>query len=400
MTRPLSKKILGVKPSPTVTLNAKAAAMIKEGLPVLSFAVGEPHFPTPQIVVDQAIESLRAGRTKYGAAGGGPELRKAIAAKLERENRVKFAPEQVVVGIGAKEILFHLMLSLLNEGDEVLLPAPFWVSYADQVIAAGAVPVIVPVPASFPGNPLDIAEIEKYATPRTVAIVINSPNNPSGYVLNEKKLHEVGEWLLKKDWWVISDEIYEYLSFDTPQKSLLELFPTLRERFILINGLSKSFSMTGWRVGYGVGPQPVMNLVKSLQSHSSTCLPMFIEDAAVVAVEKGRPLVEKELTEMNSLRKVAIAEFGKIAGLPFVEPQGAFYVFLDFRPFLAKSAGKFPGKFKDTMAICEWLLTEHHVALVPGEAFGSPGFIRFSYAVSENKLREGISRIQRALSTA
>jgi aspartate aminotransferase len=394
MTAPLSKRILGVKPSPTVTLNAKAAAMVKQGLPVLSFAVGEPHFPTPQVIVDKAIESLKAGRTKYGAAGGGPELRKAIAAKLERENHLQFAPEQVVVGIGAKEILFHLMLSLLNEGDEVLLPAPFWVSYADQVVAAGAVPVIVPVPKSFPENPLDLAEIEKYASPRTVAIVINSPNNPSGYVLNEKKLREVGAWLespTRKNWWVISDEIYEYLSFDTEQKSLLEVCPGLRDRFILINGLSKSFSMTGWRVGYGVGPQPVMNLVKSLQSHSSTSLPGFIEDAAIVAIEKGRPLMSAQLAEMDSLRKTAIEEFRKIPGLSFVEPQGAFYAFLDFRPLLAKTR-----KFNDTMAICEWLLTEHHVAVVPGEAFGAPGFIRFSYAVSEEKLREGIARIRKA----
>ncbi|MDR3606088.1 MAG: pyridoxal phosphate-dependent aminotransferase [Oligoflexia bacterium] len=392
MTHPLSKKILGVKASPTITLNAKATAMIKQGLPVLSFAVGEPHFPTPQIVVDKAIESMRAGRTKYGAAGGGPELRKAIATKLERENRLKFAPEQIVVGIGAKEILFHLMLTLLNDGDEVLLPAPFWVSYADQVIAAGGVPVIVPVPDSFPANPFDIAEIEKYATPRTVAIVINSPNNPSGYVLNEGKLREIGAWLSKKDWWVISDEIYEYLSFDIEQKSLLEICPDLRDRFILINGFSKSFCMTGWRVGYGAGPQPVMNLVRSLQSHSSTCLPMFIEDASIVAINGGRELMRAEIAEMNSLRKTAIAEFEKIKGLPIVEPQGAFYVFLDLRPFMANT-----GRFKDTMAICEWLLNDAHVALVPGEAFGAPGFARFSYAVAEEKLREGIARIARAL---
>jgi aspartate aminotransferase len=389
-TPALSKKILAVKPSPTVSLNAKANALAKEGKPVLSFAVGEPHFPTPEVVAQAGIEAIKKGRTKYGAAGGSIELRKAIVAKLERENHLKFAPEQVVVGIGAKEILFHLMLALLNDGDEVLIPAPYWVSYADQVIAAGGVPVPVVVPASFPEKPIDLADVERHATARTVAIILNSPNNPSGYVFTEEQVRELGTYLGKKSWWVISDEIYEYLSFARPHRSLLEVAPELRERFILINGFSKAFCMTGWRVGYGVGPQAVMNLVRSLQSHSSTCLPMFIEDAALVAIEGGKPLMKREIAGMDALRKVAIEEFRKVPGLKFVEPQGAFYVFLDFRGFLK-------GRYKSSMELCDALLSESHVAIVPGEAFGAPGFARFSYAVEESKLREGVQRIAKAL---
>jgi aspartate aminotransferase len=393
MTRPLSKKILAVKPSPTVSLNAKASQMAKEGHPILSFAVGEPHFNTPAIIVDAAIAALKKGRTKYGAAGGGPELRKAIAAKLKRENNLHFLPEQIVVGMGAKEILFHLMLSLLNEGDEVIIPAPYWVSYADQVIAAGAVPVVLPVPTQFPEQPLDLALIEKYASPRTTAILLNSPNNPAGYVFSSETLNQLGNYLKTKDWWIVSDEIYEYLSFESPHQSMLEVFPELKDRFILINGLSKGFSMTGWRVGYGAGPVSVMKLVRSLQSHSSTCLPGFIEDAAVVAVESGKDLVKTEIAALNSLRKTAIQEFSKIPEIQFGVPKGAFYFLLDFRNFLKQpKAG-----MSTTFELCEWLLQKHFVATVPGEAFGAAGFIRFSYAVSEETLLLGIERIKVAI---
>ncbi|MEO7161980.1 MAG: pyridoxal phosphate-dependent aminotransferase [Bdellovibrionia bacterium] len=393
MPRPLSKRILAVKSSPTVALNAKAAQMVKDGHPVLSFAVGEPHFPSPTIVVDAAIAALKKGRTKYGAAGGGLELRKAIAAKLLKENKVQFQPDQIVVGIGAKEILFHLMLSLLNEGDEVIIPAPYWVSYADQVIAAGAVPIVLPVPAKFPEETLDLALIEKHASPKTAAILLNSPNNPAGYVFSNATLKQLGNYLKTKDWWIVSDEIYEYLSFEAPHQSLLELFPELKDRFILINGFSKGFSMTGWRVGYGAGPESVMKLVKSLQSHSSTCLPGFIEDAALVAIERGKDLVKTEISSLDTLRKTAIREFSKISEIQFGQPAGAFYFLLDFRKFLKQPRGG----MSTTFELCEWLLQKHFVAMVPGEAFGAPGFIRFSYAVSEDTLLQGIQRIKDAI---
>ncbi|CAM6054724.1 unnamed protein product [Sphagnum tenellum] len=367
--------------------------MAKEGLPVLSFAVGEPHSNTPALIVNAAITALKNGKTKYGAAGGGLELRKAIASKLLRENRVEFQPEQIVVGIGAKEILFHLMLSLLNDGDEVLIPSPYWVSYADQVIAAGGVPVVIPMPKDFPQVTLDLKLIKKYESPRTTAILLNSPNNPAGYVFSQQTLNELGDYLMAKDWWIVSDEIYEYLCFNTSHISLLEYFPDLKNRFILINGFSKGFSMTGWRVGYGAGPESVMKLVKSLQSHSSTCLPGFIEEAALVAIQEGKKLVVQEITDLDNLRKTAISQFSKISEIRFSDPQGAFYFFLDFRDILKQSKNGISSTFE----LCDWLLKKHYIALVPGEAFGAPGFIRFSYAVSQATLLEGIERLNKAI---
>lgn len=393
MPKPLSKKILSVQPSLTVALNSKANQMLKEGLPILSFAVGEPHFNTPPAVVEAAITALKQGKTKYGVPGGGLPLRQAISEKLLRENHLEFSVDQIVVGIGAKEILFHLMLSLLNDGDEVLIPAPYWVSYADQVIAAGGVPVVIPVPQEFPKKTVDLSLIERYASPKTVAILLNSPNNPVGYVYSKEDLLSLGNYLKTKDWWVVSDEIYEYLCFEHPHVSLLEVFPELKDRFILINGLSKSFSMTGWRVGYGAGPQSVMKLVRSLQSHSSTCIPGFIEEAARVAMDGGKALMKKEIELLQELRKKAIIEFGKIPDIQFASPSGAFYFFLDFRKILSEKWGGIERSFD----LAQKLLEEHYLATVPGEAFGAPGFIRFSYAVSEPILLEGIQRLSLAL---
>jgi len=394
MALPLSSRISAIQPSPTVALNARATALGKEGINVLNFAVGEPDFPTPQLVVDKAIASLKAGRTKYGPAGGGPELRKAIAAKLKRDNRVDFSPDHIVVGIGAKEILFHTFLAILNEGDEVLVPNPYWVSYADQILAAGARAVTLPLPEDLVKSPpIDVAAIEKMATAKTRAFVFNSPNNPAGYVLSKSELIKLGEFLKKKGWWIIADEIYEYLAFDSPHYSLLELFPELADRYILINGMSKGFAMTGWRVGYAAGPAAVIKLVKSLQSHSSTCVPGFIEDAATVALHEGARLMAPEIEIFRKRRDIAATELGAIPHLDFFKPQGAFYVFLDVRNIIAKSANFKTGT---TMALSERLLNEYHVALVPGEAFGAPGFLRLSYATSEDTLRQGIARLRQA----
>lgn len=380
--KPLSKRMLAVKASPTIAMNSRAQALAKEGKPVISFAVGEPDFPTPKVIVDKAIESLKAGRTKYGAAGGGPDLRAAISKKLKIENNLEFAPENIVVGIGAKEILFHLMLALLNEGDEVLIPSPYWVSYADQVVAAGGKPVALPLPDGFPANGFDVSLIEKHASSKTVAILLNSPNNPTGYTYSESELKSIGEVLRQKDWWIISDEIYEYLAFERPHFSLLNLFPELKDRFFYVNGFSKSFAMTGWRVGYVAGPKEAVAVVRSLQSHSSTCLPAFIEDAAIVAIQGGKALVQKELAELNARRKLAISKINQIPGLGVVAPHGAFYLFCDVRK-----------KTNDSIQFCEALLVQKLVVTVPGEAFGAPGFFRMSYAVSESKLLEGIQRI-------
>ena len=388
----LSRRILQVKTSPTVALNAKAKALGKEGIKVLNFAVGEPDFPTPASVVDKAIASLRAGRTKYGPAGGGPEFLAAISHKLERDNGLKFATNEIVAGIGAKEILFHIFLALLNDGDEVLIPSPYWVSYPDQVIAAGGKPVTLPLPKDVAAEPLSIADIKRLATPRTVAIVLNSPNNPAGSMMDPKFLEELGNFLVDKPWWIISDEIYEYMSFDKPHVSLLKLFPQLRDRFILVNGLSKGAAMTGWRVGYCAGPAAAMKLVRDLQSHSSTCLPPFIEDAATFAIGQGRDLLKDEIGVLKKRRDLAIGLLSKIPNVKFAQPHGAFYILIDVRDALAKAGGKL-----DTYALSERLLLEQHIALVPGDAFGAPGYLRFSYTCDEATIMAGLSKLGEGL---
>jgi len=382
-----SRRILSVQPSPTLALNAKAMQLTKQGHRVLNFSVGEPDYPTAPIVVDRAIESLKAGRTKYTPAGGGPELRQAIVDKLLRDNGLSFNVNQIVVGAGAKEVLFHTFLSLLNDGDEVLLTAPYWVSYGDQIRAAGGVPVTVPIPdhGGFPS----LETIDKYASSRTKAFVFNSPNNPAGYVLGEKELKTLGQYLHSKSWWVISDEIYEYMSFDVPHTSLVKVCPELTNKFVLVNGLSKAFAMTGWRVGYCAAPTELATMVRSLQSHSSTCIPGFIEDASVVALKAGRPLMAKDIERLKARRDLAINYMRQLGGLKFLVPQGAYYIFIDIREHLKN--GETSLQFSDR------LLTEHYLALAPGEAFGAPGFLRISYAIDDATITEGIQRLHKAL---
>jgi aspartate aminotransferase len=382
----LSRRISAIQPSPTLALNSKANQLKKQGHNILNFAVGEPDYPTPQIIVDQAIASLKAGRTKYTPAGGGLELRSAIAHKLKRDNQLNFHPDQIVVGCGAKEILFHIFLALINDGDEVILTAPCWVSYADQIKAAGGVPVIVPLPKD---KHFSIDEIERYVSKKTIAIVINSPNNPGGYVFTRDEINELGRYLKTKNWWIVSDEIYEYMAFDSPHICLLQVFPELSERFILVNGMSKGFAMTGWRVGYLAGPQKVSSIVKSLQSHSSTCIPGFIEDAAVVALNAGAPLLKADVNKLMARRELAISTMDRLGSIKYIRPQGAFYIFIDIRDYLKGGM--------TSLDYSEFLLERFHLAMAPGEAFGCPGWLRLSYAVSDEILVAGIERLHQAL---
>jgi aspartate aminotransferase len=382
-----SKRILSVKPSPTLALNQKAVALAKQGKKVLNFAIGEPDYPTPGLIVDRAIESLRAGRTRYTPAGGGPELRQAIVDKLLRDNGLTFEPSQIVVGAGVKEILFHTFLSLLNDGDEVILTAPFWVSYSDQIKAAGGVPVVIPIPEK--GGMPSLEVIESYATAKTKAFIFNSPNNPAGYILSELELKTLGTYLRGKPWWIISDEIYEYMSFDRPHICMLKVCPELRERFVLVNGLSKAFAMTGWRVGYCAAPVELASMVRALQSHSSTCIPGFIEDASVVGLKAGRPLMEKDINRLRERRDLAIHTMKKLGGFKYLYPQGAYYLFVDIRSHLKNG--------ETSLAFSDRILDQFDLAIGPGEAFGAPGYLRLSYAVSDETLVDGIERLHKAL---
>ena len=391
----LSKAISSLSLSPTVALNTKAKSLKDQGIDVLNFAVGEPDFSTPEAIVDVAITALREGHTGYGPAGGTNVFRSAIARKLESENGLNFAPENIVCGIGAKEILFHTFLAILDPGDEVLLSAPCWVSYAQQIQAVGAKPVIIPVGENLSALYPSIEVIESYASPKTRAFVLCSPNNPAGYCIPQPYLEELGTYLTKKDWWVISDEIYEYLTFDDQHHSIGALCPYLGDRFVHVSGMSKGFAMTGWRVGYMAGPSSLVKLVKSLQSHSSTCIPPFIEEAATWAIGQGRQLMQQEIVSMRERRDLAVACLRRIPALRWIYPQGAFYVFIDVREILEQSP-KFDSG--DSLKMCETLLEEYHLAFVPGEAFEAPGFFRFSYATDRETIESGFSRLGQAIS--
>ncbi len=390
----LSQRISQLQPSPTVALNTKAKELAEQGHKVINFSVGEPDFTTPMPVVEAAIEALRQGKTKYGAAGGGLPLRKAIAAKLAQENQLIYQPSEIVVGIGAKEILFHLSLALINEGDEVLIPAPYWVSYTEHVIAAGGKPVVIPAPSEHSGPRLTPAMIAPYVTSRTKAIVLTSPNNPAGYTLSTAELRDLGQYLSDKPWWIISDEIYEYMSYEAPHVSLATLSPALRDRFILVNGFSKGYAMTGWRVGYMAGPAKVAEIVRTLQTQSSTCLPGFVEEGALKALSLGPLYMQDKMDLLKSRRDLAVRLLRDMPDVDMIPPTGAFYVFIDIRKVLAKS----PLYSNDnSLAFSARLLETSHVAMVPGEAFGTPGFLRLSYAVHEDVLQEGLRRLSLAL---
>lgn len=390
----LSSRISQLQPSPTVALNTKAKELADLGHKVINFSVGEPDFPTPEPIVQAAIKALQDGKTRYGGAGGGLPLRKAIVSKLLKDNQLTYTPDQIVVGIGAKEILFHLSLALLNPGDEVLIPAPYWVSYTEHVIAAGATPIVIPMPKDHKAPRLTAAMIEPYVTAKTKAIVITSPSNPGGFVIPPDELKTLGEYLAQKNWWVISDEIYEYMSYDGPSISLATLVPAIRERFILVNGFSKGFAMTGWRVGYMAGPKPVADLVRTLQTQSSTCLPPFVEEGAMEALRHGRELMADKMLVLRQRRDLAVAILQEFPELDMLPPNGAFYIFIDLRKVLAKSALY---TNDNSLDFSQKLLETYHVAMVPGEAFGAPGFIRLSYAVHEDTLKEGLKRLGDAL---
>ncbi len=390
----LSARISQLQPSPTVALNTKAKELAEQGHKVINFSVGEPDFSTPEPIVEAAIEALRQGKTKYGAAGGGLPLRKAIAAKLEKENQLSYQPSQIVVGVGAKEILFHLALALINEGDEVLIPAPYWVSYTEHVLAAGGKPVVIPYPQDHLGPRLTPDMIKPYVTAKTKAIVLTSPNNPAGYVMSPDELKALGNYLSDKPWWIISDEIYEYMAYDGEAVSLATLCPAVRDRFILVNGFSKGFAMTGWRVGYMAGPAKVADLVRTLQTQSSTCLPTFIEEGALKALSLGPNLMQDKMKVLKGRRDLAVKMLRDMPGVDMVPPRGAFYVFIDIRKVLEKSPAY---ANHNSLAFSAKLLEQHHVAMVPGEAFGAPGFLRLSYAVHEDVLSEGLRRLSVAL---
>lgn len=380
-----ANRISSLQPSLTIALNTKARTLRARGEQLYNLAAGEPNFIAPSPIVEAAQRELATGDIRYSAAGGTLEFREAIVAKYRRENNLDYRADEVVVGCGSKELLLHAFLATLNAGDEVILAAPYWLTYHEHIKLCEAQPIVVPFDRQSPG--LSPRQLARYATAKTRAVVINYPNNPSGYRMSDGELQELGEYLQDRGWWIFSDEIYEYLLFDGSQHlSIVNVCPQLRDQTIIFNGLSKGFAMTGWRVGYALGHKDVIGKIKKLQSHSTTCLPSFIEKAAIVAVQQGRQLVRQEIALIADKRSKFLSALEKISHLSFIPPAGAFYAFV-----------KLPERVASALSFSEWLLDNYRVMVVPSEAFGVDGYLRLSYTAPEQEVHEGLNLLSKAL---
>lgn len=387
-----SKKLQAIAPSMTLEIDAKAKKMVADGMDVIGFGAGEPDFLTPQYVVDAAIKALNEGKTKYTPTPGILELRKTICEKLYNDNGISYQPSQIVVSNGAKHSLFNVMQAICNPGDEVILQCPYWVSYFELIKAADAVPVLVNT--TFENNFIaDPADIEAAVTNKTKAIIVNSPSNPTGAVYTKEQLEEIAQIAIKHDLIIISDEIYEALVYDGTQHiSIASLSEEVKERTIVINGLSKAYAMTGWRIGYSASNQKIASIISNYQSHA-TSNPNSIAQYASMAALKGPKDELLSMVEAFSERRIYMVDrINKIQGLRTFLPKGAFYVFVDISQLFGSKSGEV--EINSAIDFATELLNNQQTAVVPGEAFGDKRYIRLSYAVSMEQIKKGLDRIE------
>jgi aspartate aminotransferase len=387
----ISRRASAVSPSPTLALAAKAKARRAAGEDIVGFGAGEPDFDTPAFIKDAAVRALSLGYTKYTATSGVPELRAAIVKKLERDNGLTYTPEQVLVSCGAKHSLYNLFQAILDDGDEVVIPSPYWVSYPEMARLAGAVPVFAEC-READGFVLTAAAVERALTPRTRLLVLNSPNNPTGAVIPGRALSEIAEVLAKRPEVVIaSDDIYERLLYSKePFHNVAELTPALRARTVVINGVSKTFAMTGWRIGYAAGPSEVIAAMGRIQDQTTSNPTSFAQWGALAALSGPPDDVERMRVEFDRRRVRLMELLRAIPGVSCVEPAGAFYAFPNIQPLLARRwRGEAIGSDD---RFCEVLL-DRGVAAVPGRPFGAPGHLRLSFALSLEDIEKGVGRI-------
>jgi aspartate aminotransferase len=391
----LSERIKAIKPSPTLAINAKAVSMRQAGVDVISFGVGEPDFDTPKHIRDEAVRAMEEGFTRYTAVGGIPELKDAIIEKFQRDNNLSYEREEVMVSCGGKHVLYNLAQALLNPGDEVIIPAPYWVSYPPIVILAGADPVIVET-READGFKLLPESLESAITPRTRLLILNSPSNPTGSVYTKSELEALAEVILKNNIEVVSDEIYEKLIFDDrPFCSIAEVSEEIRSKTFVANGPSKTYAMTGWRIGYVAGARDIIAGMTKVQSQSTSNPNSIAQRAAVAALNGPQDSVQTMLRAFDERRRYLLQRLNDITGVHCDMPGGAFYAFPDFSHYFdTKAAGT---TIKGSTDLCDYLLTEARVALVPGIAFGDDNYIRFSYATGLETIKQGLDRIEGAL---
>jgi aspartate aminotransferase len=400
----LAQRLNDIAESITLAVTAKANALKKAGVDVVSFGAGEPDFDTPAFIKEAAIKALQAGKTKYEPTPGTVEARKAISEKLKRENGLEYAPEQIIISVGGKHSLYVAFMATLNAGDEVIIPAPYWVSYPEMVKLAGGVPVIV---KGDPKNNFRISpeQLEKAITPRTRMVIINSPSNPGGHTYSPEELAALAKVIAPhKDVWVCSDEIYEKLLYGGQKFSSWAAldWATWKDRTITCNCLSKTFAMTGWRIGYTAGPKPLIDAMGKLQGQMTSNITSFLFPAIVEAYTNPQSEVEfqKMRAEFERRGEHMWKRLNAIPGVQCVRPTGAFYCFPSVAAHLNKPLGAKGVKSAEAVAFCTAVLEEAHVALVPGNDFGFPDHVRLSFATSMQNIDKGLDRLEKFLKGA
>jgi len=389
----LANRVHTLTPSTTLAITAKAKELKAQGIDVIGLGAGEPDYNTPQNILDAALKSMNDGQTKYTPSGGLPALKKAIIDKLQRDQGLTYEPSEILIGIGAKHVLFTLFQVLLNEQDEVIIPIPYWVSYPEQVKLAGGVPVYVEGTAKQQYK-VSAQQIKQSITDKTRAIILNSPSNPTGMLYTETELQEIADVCKEADIMIISDEIYEKLIYHTAKHvSIAQLSDDAKDRTIVINGVSKSHSMTGWRIGYAAGNKQVINAMTDLASHSTSNPVTTSQYAAIEAYNGSQDTVEEMRVAFESRLEIIYPKVEAIPGFKVIKPQGAFYLLPD-----VSEAARMTG-YNSVDAFAEALLTEANVAVIPGSGFGAPSTIRLSYATSLDLLEAAVARINTFVQT-
>ncbi|BAY18082.1 class III aminotransferase [Anabaenopsis circularis NIES-21] len=384
----LAARVSQVKPSLTLAIAAKAKAMKAEGIDVCSFSAGEPDFDTPAHIKAAAAKALEEGKTKYGPAAGEPKLREAIAQKLKTDNGLDYKAENVIVTNGGKHSLYNLILSLIDPGDEVIIPAPYWLSYPEMVTLAGGVSVIVNTDVST-GYKITPEQLRQAITPKTKLFVLNSPSNPTGMVYTPEEIKALAQVVVDADIYVVSDEIYEKILYDGAEHiSIGSLSPEIFQRTFISNGFAKAYSMTGWRLGYLAGPIEIIKAANSIQGHSTSNVCTFAQYGAIAALQESQDCVAEMLAAFTKRRQVMLERINAIPGLNCPKPDGAFYLF----PDISKTGLK-------SLDFCNALIEEHQVAVIPGIAFGADNNIRLSYATDLTTIEKGLDRLEKFVRT-
>jgi aspartate aminotransferase len=394
----LSTRVQAIKPSPTLAVTARAAKLKAEGKDIIGLGAGEPDFDTPQHIKDAAIAAINKGFTKYTAVGGTPSLKQAVIAKLKRDNGLEYTAKQILVSCGGKQSFFNLSLAVINPGDEVIIPAPYWVSYPDIVIIAEGTPVIVQAGIEQ-GFKMTAAQLQAAITVKTKMVVINSPSNPSGAVYTLQDLQALGEVLRKyPNILIATDDMYEHIALtDAKFVNILDACPDLYSRTMVLNGVSKAYAMTGWRIGYAAGPENIITAMENVQSQSTSNPTSISQVAAETALNGDQTCLAPMIKAFRERHLFVVNELNKIVGVKCIMAGGAFYAFPDVRPVIAKLHQRGTIKAATDVALSEYLLEQSGVAVVPGSAFGSEGYIRLSFATSMDNLKNALERLTKAM---